>query len=700
MTNLTFQYIWVEKYRCFDNMEFNFSAKHYFHYDKDENTLTYENHSEDYVDDFFGENIDMTAVIGNNGSGKTSFIKTICENFVDGCGGVQTNCIVVMQVNAKLKCYYYLNARKNDELRTLRFISPIESDIPCFNLAEQKTHNGNTVYEANKESKATYFPQLFEFGKLFRMENVQTKSNMRFIRLTQTLDHADYSDELYGVTDLSTSRILWIKHDETLSEFLSDKDEKLPKDSCMAYFHYNFANQINFFCNYMKTKETNCIIPFKRPDYVVVSIEADITDALIELKKERRDYRMNEEDQKQIRMLVLRFWNKETGMTKDLYTELSKGIIANCIRSIASLQTDNQKLYDIIVTAMKNTSENSESPIGYRCRQFLEELRFEIDIKRRLEPFNTTFLIDYINRSRSFLEFVESFKSQGSNSHFVKSFTVSLEETDASANHLNLNILCGIEKFYKKYREIAEWRDFLHFSWRLSSGEMALLNVYSRFFSIAKNISDDKDQYSLTIDQNSHQKVENALIFIDEADMLFHPEWQQKYINSLLPFLRDIYSGTHLQVIIATHSPVILSDIPKQNVIYLNSVRNDEGKLEYSVDDPSRHTETFGANIFRLFNDAFFLKEGAIGEFAEEKLKELLKMIDHSAKEKTDTIQKLIRLIGDPFLKAKVETYFLSKLDQNEELKQQLIEKEIAWLNQKLAVIKVKDGKGDMNGKN
>ncbi len=56
MSKITFQYIWVEKYRCFDNAEFNFSAKHQFHYDKDTNVLTHEDHSEDsdYREQLYG----------------------------------------------------------------------------------------------------------------------------------------------------------------------------------------------------------------------------------------------------------------------------------------------------------------------------------------------------------------------------------------------------------------------------------------------------------------------------------------------------------------------------------------------------------------------------------------------------------------------------------------------------------------------
>ncbi len=689
MAKITLQYIWVEKYRCFENMEFNLSAKYNFHYDKNNCELTFEDHSEDYVENFFGENIDLAAVIGNNGAGKTTLIKMICENIPEGCGGIQTNCIVVVQVDNTLICYYYLNSRKEDALKELSVRSYTDTNILRINLAEQKTHNGNTVYKENRNSKATYYPQLFLHGRLYGVDNKRINTNVRFIRLTQTLDHSDYCEELYGVTDLSTSRILWKQHDDTLREFQNSEELGLPKDGTIAYFHYNFDKQIDFFCNYMKKRNPDCIIPFKQPECVEVSIDTDVSKALIELKEDKSKNKASEDEKKEIRMMVSDFWNEEIRMTRNLHTELSKGVILNCIRSLASLQTDNQKLFGIIKSVMRDISKSSHHSIYNKCRQLLNMLQIEIDEYKRLGSFNSTFFNDYINKHLNFLEFINTLKTQVNNPRFVNSFTISLEETDISANHSHFNVLCGIEKFYYEYKKITIWYDFLHFSWGLSSGEMALLNIYSRFLSIAKK--DTNDKYILAVDQIGTNSVDNAIIFIDEADMLLHPDWQQKYINYLIPFLKDIYSGTHLQLIIATHSPSMLSDIPKQNVIYLCS-RKDKDEWNYYVDEPANHAETFGANIFRLYNDAFFLQEGAIGAFAEKKLTELLKTIDNSANEKAEEIHKLIRLIGDPYLKTKVETYFLSKLKDNENLKQQRkIEQAIQQLNRELEILKAKE---------
>lgn len=54
--------------------------------------------------------------------------------------------------------------------------------------------------------------------------------------------------------------------------------------------------------------------------------------------------------------------------------------------------------------------------------------------------------------------------------------------------------------------------------------------------------------------------AENSIILIDEPEISLHPQWQQKIIN----VYRNM--GKNNQVIIATHSPHILSSVPKDSI--------------------------------------------------------------------------------------------------------------------------------------
>lgn len=150
---------------------------------------------------------------------------------------------------------------------------------------------------------------------------------------------------------------------------------------------------------------------------------------------------------------------------------------------------------------------------------------------------------------------------------------------------------------------------------RLASGERALLNFFSwMYFSSVINKVFNDVVYNLS---------DNILLLIDEIDLYCHPSWQQKIIKYLIEEVKVLFSGKKVQIIFTTHSPIVLSDMPKSNVIYL---KRDEGKLV--IDENDKHSETFGANIYKLFDDAFFLgKQGQIGEFSKSKIDAIIEKV-------------------------------------------------------------------------
>lgn len=147
--------------------------------------------------------------------------------------------------------------------------------------------------------------------------------------------------------------------------------------------------------------------------------------------------------------------------------------------------------------------------------------------------------------------------------------------------------------FYESYMKIAYHIDFLKCSWGLSSGESNMFNFFARLYK------------SLKIEEKK-----NIILTFDELDSSFHPQWQQKIVHSLTEFLRKRYPNKEFQLILTTHSPVLLSDIPKQNVIFMR-------KASAAAVD---HTQTFAANIASLYYDSFFMDNGSIGEVAKRSI--------------------------------------------------------------------------------
>lgn len=189
---------------------------------------------------------------------------------------------------------------------------------------------------------------------------------------------------------------------------------------------------------------------------------------------------------------------------------------------------------------------------------------------------------------------------------------------------------------------------------RLASGERALLNFFSwmHFSSVINKVCNDVE-YNLS---------DNILLLIDEIDLYCHPSWQQKIIKYLIEEVKVLFSGKKVQIIFTTHSPIVLSDMPKSNVIYL---KRDEGKLV--IDESDKHSETFGANIYKLFDDAFFLgKQGQIGEFSKSKINAIIEKVQPKEEEYGDVIypklddrdieqlEKEISLIGERIIRDKL----------------------------------------------
>jgi predicted ATP-binding protein involved in virulence len=107
--------------------------------------------------------------------------------------------------------------------------------------------------------------------------------------------------------------------------------------------------------------------------------------------------------------------------------------------------------------------------------------------------------------------------------------------------------------------------------------------------------------------------------------------------------LPNIYSGK-IQLLLTSHSPFILSDLPNQNITILDNTSGSLNGIDLQI-------KTFGGNLYDLYSEPFFLKEKKTSEFAYKQIKALIlkvesDKIDHSKEE----ILKLINIIGDEII--------------------------------------------------
>jgi len=163
--------------------------------------------------------------------------------------------------------------------------------------------------------------------------------------------------------------------------------------------------------------------------------------------------------------------------------------------------------------------------------------------------------------------------------------------------------------------------------------------------------------------------------------------WKKRFINTILKsipyFFEGLNSKPNLQIILTTHDPLTLSDIPKHNVIFLE--KPEEGKCQIS----SRVQKTFGANITDLLADSFFLEKGLIGDFALKKINDVIDWINKNknktkiSKRKLIYYKKVIELIDERVIKLKLSEMITELLPDNT-FYNEMIDKEIEKLqNQK-----------------
>lgn len=169
---------------------------------------------------------------------------------------------------------------------------------------------------------------------------------------------------------------------------------------------------------------------------------------------------------------------------------------------------------------------------------------------------------------------------------------------------------------------------------QLSSGEIQLLQTLSIHAYHIGNL--------LSV-PNGRIQYKNINLIFDELEVCLHPEYQCQFIYRLVEMLKALRKdddSVYFNVMIITHSPFVLSDIPLKQILFLEDGKQKDKKLK-----------TFGGNVGEMLYDSFFM-DSTIGKFAEEKIKDIVKRIYKGVLSKDNAEAKnVFDCIGDPVLK-------------------------------------------------
>ena len=567
-------YLWVEEYKNIRNQGFNFSPRFECEFDGDNLTIT---ENKDYVS-IFPDNINVTAIVGENGSGKTSLI-----DFINTSINVKNKKKFLFLFSDENQKYYTSNLsllKINLTLLNQFNFNRCNSTIPKNIIINTKSYDMNNTLK--------FFISIFkkvEKNLFFNPNSILIKENQEKKRkiISELLENIKEKENLEE--ELSKINI-----------YILDVINKL----------FNNENYIDFLCDEYEYKK-------------------DITDLYDEIQK-----------------LTLRTTLKKNNFYKDFLSYLLNLLIA--------LNNHSKKP----INPFTKYVQNKEVSYLFRNIQGINSI----------EDF-----LHELNES----EFISPIDFDDEENELTKDKTF---ETNCS-NYLNLEknfIEKKIELSKIKIERIEKFNELLYFDFFDDK------NVSFNDFS-----EGEKNLFLSNLEIYSQYLEEKRIILLDEIELFLHPQWQKQYINNLL----KLFEFNNVHFVFVTHSPFMLSDLQKENVIFLekyNQRNKEKLKEKYSklnIDDledgncinVSKHIKlkTFGANIHTLLSNGFFMSDGLMGEFAKSKINETIDNLHGKSQSLSQKqIKSIIDSIGEPFLQIKLEQMYKEKFgldDEIEELK-------------------------------
>jgi len=553
-------YLWVEKYKNIGNQGFNFSPRFTCKYDEITKKLTIEE-KKDYVS-IFPENINVTAIVGENGSGKSNILEALLSNFMSS----------IVPINAP---YNVLSIFYNQSDEKLYY-----KELGHCSIKIDKSYLNESIvallkYKIHTIKNTNIFTFHYNYGLdwIYNQEN-----NLKF-------------DALYHKNDEYKTPILLQPNKAGNTIHISNIDYLATRDILNFTIHKNISFD---FINKFFTP-TKCKLKFN----------------LLNISKRDDNF----------------FYNK----------------IFECHQDPAILYSNKLIYFSQVYILRKTFTKGNEN--GYTI---VKDTTLKEKLTReKLDDSNIQEYIDYI-KTKKFEELYDDtihYKTDKIKQTFLFiEYLKTLQDFDFSL--LQENIL-EIEKNKDLLQNLAPWIEieFLNDQkvsfYSLSYGQKLLVKFIYSLLNQLNNLT-------------SHNQYKNILILLDEVELGLHPNWQREYLSILIKVLSTKIDGFDFKynIICSTHSPFILSDIPKENVIFL-----EKGKQVYPK------IETFGANIHALLSHGFFMKDGLMGEFAKSKINEVIDYLNgkKSPIKDDDEAQRYIHIIGEPIVKRQLQRMLDSK---------------------------------------
>lgn len=234
------------------------------------------------------------------------------------------------------------------------------------------------------------------------------------------------------------------------------------------------------------------------------------------------------------------------------------------------------------------------------------------------------------------------FSREFTDSEYYEVYPLSEHNLDNILNTLPPPIF-NYDIYLSKKTEPEEKNEPINLKW-LSSGEQQLIQTLSTHVYHIRNLMSIIESNKKQLNEDKRIEYPNINLVFDEMEICFHPEFQRQFVNYLIKTITNMGLNVFcsFNIFLITHSPFVISDIPSQRILY----------LEKGTQDDTKKISSFAGNIGEMFYDSFFLKS-TIGDFAETKIKSIVKEIkEKRMSANSPEVKSLISCIGDSVIKS------------------------------------------------
>ncbi|MEH7256651.1 AAA family ATPase [Bacillus toyonensis] len=609
-------YLWVDNYQegLIDKQGLNFDNR--FRYQMKEKNEEHELHikaNPNFIEDFFkpedksleeiAEIKNITAIVGQNGTGKSSILDFLKENF--GAYSAEDN-------GEKTKNYLYITReyRGKEFLHYIYFPKEMNINIKIPKEYVYEIRNDQDIPCGLEKTTLIYFSNVYDNKEEYSVENMLNISTNHLAANNLSVNFSQTPEKFIGSEGLDF-KFKEIKRQIQFIYAIKERNDKFE-------LPFKMPTQIDLFYRGKKPS-------LSLKHHVGKGNKKNILDFIYEVYNSTNASRGNK-----FSLHVNAGRNAVIGFTRcilaHLYSELCAQDWKDIIEEIEFIMPQQEKddYYRLRVGIQQFASilKNSD-------KKFDKLVNMLMSIERLMDNFQTKY----------------NYGTKKSGAKYKFSFDIKEE------------VGYEFKEFLYLYENSCINNDFIDFSWRnLSSGESALLNIYSRFYFASR-------RWELT------ENIDNDLvILIDEGEIYLHPHWQGKFLNNLIEYFPIVFRNIggkkqrNIQIILTSNSPFVVSDLPSTNIIFLKK----EMEKSVVIDSLEEYHQTFAANIHSLLAHSFFMEDGVTGTFANRKINEIIELLVNEDINKIlqneKKIEKTINLIGEPLIRHKLAQMLSDKL--------------------------------------